>query len=77
MIGDAASKSKFTVFVPKNVRKKPKHDPVEQEEAYVAYLRKQLDSENYKAAVTPEEYKKTKFKYDKAKLKLKYLKDTL
>ncbi len=51
------------------------YDPIKHEEDYVAFLRKQLDSENYKTNSTPEEYKKTKFKYDKAKLKLKFLKE--
>lgn len=55
--------------------KKKKIDPIEAEEKYVAFLKKQLDSKNYKEAVSDEEYKKTKFKYDKAKLKLKFLKD--
>jgi len=45
------------------------------EERYVAFLKKQLDSKNFKANVSKEEYDKTKFKYDKAKLKLKMLKD--
>lgn len=55
--------------------KKKKIDPVEHEENYVAYLRKMLDSQNYKASVSPEEYEKTRKKYDKAKLKLKFLKE--
>lgn len=55
---------------------KSKLDQVKHEEDYVAFLRKQLDSDNYKVNSTPEEYKKTMFKYDKAKLKLKFLKET-
>ncbi len=51
-------------------------DPIESEEAYVAFLKKQLMSENYKSSVTPEEYEKQKKKYDKAKFKLKFLKET-
>ena len=52
-----------------------KEQKIAQEEDFVAFLRKRLDSENYKANVSEEEYKKTKAKYDKAKLKLKFLKD--
>jgi hypothetical protein len=43
------------------------------EQEYVAFLKKRLDSKNYKANVTPEEYAKTKEKYEKAKFKLKML----
>lgn len=57
-------------------KKKNKPDPITQEEAYVEFLRKQIQSENYKAAVSKEEFDKTKAKYDKAKLKLKHLKET-
>jgi methionyl-tRNA synthetase len=61
--------------------KKQKRDPILQEEEYVAFLKKQLSSDNYKAAVSPEEYKKTKMKYDKAKPKTKiskrHMKDQL
>jgi len=53
-----------------------KEEKIKQEEEYVAFLRKRLDSENYKNNVTPEEYDKTRQKYDKAKLKLKFLKDS-
>lgn len=55
--------------------KKKKIDPIEAEEKYVAFLRKQLDSVNYKEAVSEEEFKKTKFKYDKAKFRLKMMKE--
>ena len=48
---------------------------IEQEENYVAFLRKRLDSDNFKTNVTKEEYELTKKKLDKAKLKLKFLKD--
>jgi hypothetical protein len=41
---------------------------------YIAFLQKRLESKNYKANVTPEEYQKTKEKYDKAKFRLKILK---
>lgn len=58
-------------------QKKPqqtKAEKIAHEEQYVAFLRKRLDSENYKAAATPEEYAATKAKYDRAKFKLKMLK---
>ena len=38
---------------------------------YIDFLVKRLNSENYKANVTQEEYDKTKAKLDKAKLILK------
>lgn len=53
--------------------KKVKNEKKETED-YIAFLRKRLDSKNYKANVTEEEYKKTLAKYDKAKLRLKLLK---
>ena len=40
-----------------------------QEEQYLAFLKKRLESKNYKSNVSKEEYDKTKAKYDKAKLK--------
>jgi hypothetical protein len=52
-----------------------KEDKVKQEEDYVAFLRKRLDSENFKNNSTKEEYEKTQRRYDKAKLKLKFLKE--
>jgi hypothetical protein len=55
--------------------KKDKVTPLERERQYVAFLKKRLESENYKANVTPEEYAATKQKYDKAKTKLKILSD--
>lgn len=55
--------------------KKNKIDPIKQEEDYVAFLKKRLESENFKKSVSKEEYEKTKAKYDKAKLKLKFLKE--
>lgn len=54
-------------------KKKPKLSPLEHERNYVAFLKERLESENYKANVTPEEYEVTKMKYDKAKFKLKML----
>lgn len=54
--------------------KKPKKSDLEQTEDYVVFLKKALDSDNFKAN-DPERYAETKKKYDKAKLKLKFLKD--
>jgi hypothetical protein len=41
---------------------------------YLNFLKKRLDSKNYKNNVSDEEYEKTKAKYEKEKLKLKLLK---
>jgi hypothetical protein len=51
------------------------HKRIEQEEQYVDFLRKRLASANFKANVSEEEYAITKKKYDKSKLKLKFLKE--
>lgn len=50
-------------------------EQIKHEEEYVAFLKKKLDSENYKDNVDAEEYQKTKEKYDKAKFRLKILKE--
>jgi hypothetical protein len=55
--------------------KEHKKSKVEQETAYVEFLKKRLDSQHYKDSVTKEEYAKTKAKYDKAKFKLKMLRE--
>lgn len=57
--------------------KRNKQSSIEHEEDYVLFLRKRLNSENFKNNVEKEEYKKTKLKYDKAKLKLRMLKEGL
>lgn len=44
-----------------------------QEEDYMAFLKKRLESKNFKASVSEAEYKKTQEKYDKVKLRLKLL----
>lgn len=54
---------------------KKKIDPIVETENYIEFLKKKLNSENYKNNVSKEEYDKEKAKYDKAKLKLKFLKD--
>lgn len=52
---------------------KPKKTEKQQLEEYIAFLQKRLNSENYKANVSQEEYDKEKAKYDKAKFRLKCL----
>lgn len=54
--------------------KSKQKDIVKETEQYIEFLKKRLESKNYKANVTDEEYNKTKEKYDKAKLRLKLLK---
>ncbi len=46
---------------------------LQQRKDYLEFLKKRLDSENYKKSVTAEEYNKTKAKYEKEKLLLKML----
>lgn len=58
------------------MKRKKIFDKVEHEEKYVEFLRKQVQSKNYKNNVSEEDFKKTKLKYDKAKLKLRMLKET-
>ena len=55
--------------------KKKKQNSMEHEEKYLEFLRKRVQSDNYKNNVSEEEFKKTKAKYDKAKLKLKMMKE--
>lgn len=57
--------------MPKNKKTK---DIIKETEDYLVFLRKRLDSKNYKANVSEEEYAKTKAAYDKAKLRIKLLK---
>lgn len=56
--------------MPKDKRK----NDIEHEEKYVEFLRKRLNSENFLQNSTKEEIESTKYKYDKAKFKLKMLK---
>ena len=51
-----------------------KKSPLTLHEEYVAFLKKRLASENFRSNVSKDEYDKTKKKYDKAKLKLKFMK---
>jgi len=55
-------------------KKMNKPQQIAHEEKYVEFLKKRLDSKNYRDNVTAEEYNKTKEKYDKAKFRLKTLK---
>ena len=51
---------------------KKKKFSIEEHKKYIEFLEKRLDSENYKSNVSKEEYNKTKEKYKKAKLILKF-----
>ena len=53
---------------------KKKVNKVEHEEKYVEFLRKRVQSVNFRQNVTKEEFDKTKKKYDNAKLKLRMMK---
>lgn len=50
-----------------------KENRIKQEEDYIAFLEKRLNSENYKKNVSGEEYTKTEQKLKKARLVLKIL----
>lgn len=54
--------------------KKPQKDPIQHETEYVAFLKKRLESDNFKANASAEEIELTKKKYEKAKFRLKLLK---
>jgi len=56
-------------------KKKSKEEQIKQEEDYIVFLRKRINSLNYKATVSEEEYEEQKKKLDRAKLKLKFLKE--
>lgn len=53
---------------------KSKAEEIAHEEEYVAFLRKRLNSDNFKKNSLPEIYEDTKKKYDKAKFRLRLLK---
>lgn len=55
-------------------KSKSKKSSIQLEQDYVVFLKKKLESKNFKANVSKEEYEKTKEKYEKAKLKLRFLK---
>lgn len=54
--------------------KKSKSELLKETTQYFEFLEKRIKSENYKRNVSPEEFAKTKEKYDKAKFLLKTLK---
>lgn len=65
----------ITSYYPYQMSKnKNKKTSIQQEEEYVSFLKKRLESKNYKNNVSIEEFEKTKEKYEKAKLKLRFLK---
>lgn len=51
-----------------------KKQEIEHEEKYVEFLRKRLESKNFKSNVSEEEFDRTVKKYNKAKLRLRFLK---
>jgi hypothetical protein len=53
--------------------KKNKKSDLEKEQDYYDFLKKRLESKNYKANVSKEEYEETKKKFDKVKLRLRLL----
>ena len=53
--------------------KKTRQQELQPERDYVAFLKKRLASEHFRANATQEEQEKTKAKYDKAKLRLRLL----
>jgi hypothetical protein len=55
-------------------KKLSKKEELAHEVTYAEFLKKRLDSKNYKNNVTKEEYEKTKLKYDKVKFRIKLLK---
>lgn len=54
-------------------KKMTKQEELKHETEYIEFLKKRLDSENYKRNVSKEEYEKTKEKYDKAKFRLRIM----
>ena len=54
--------------------KKSKKQELVELTQYLEFLKKRLESKNYKANVSKEEFDKTKLQYDKAKFRLKLLK---
>lgn len=55
-------------------KSKNKKTELEKEQDYHDFLKKRLESKNYKANVSSEEYEETKKKFDKVKLRLRLLK---
>jgi hypothetical protein len=55
-------------------KKNTKQDLISQEEKYVAFLKKRINSKNYQKTVSKEVLEKDKQSYENAKLKLRVLK---
>lgn len=55
-------------------KKISRQQEIRHEEDYIAFLKKRLDSHNFKNNESKEVQEKTKQKYEKAKLKLRLLK---
>lgn len=55
-------------------KKMSKQHEIRHEEEYIAFLKKRLDSQNFRNNESQEVQEKTKQKYEKAKLKLRLLK---
>ena len=51
------------------------YEQIKHEEKFVELLKKRLASKNFKENVSKEEFEKTKKKYDKAKLRLKMMRE--
>ncbi len=68
-----------SLFIPvkNNKKKQPKNNEIESEIHYVEFLKKRINSSHFRANVSSKEFEKTKKKYDKAKLKLKMMRQGL
>ena len=58
-------------------KKLSKTEELKNEEEYFLFLQKRLNSENYKANVSEEEYKKTEQKFKNLKFRIRLLKESL
>lgn len=54
-------------------KKMTKQEELAHEREFVAFMKKRVESKNFKANVAPEEFQKAKEKYDKAKFRLRIL----
>lgn len=54
-------------------KKVTKQEQLKHEKEYVEFLKKRINSENFKKNVSAEEFEKTKVKYEKAKLIVRLL----
>jgi hypothetical protein len=55
-------------------KKLSKEEKIKRSEEYILFLQKRLQSANYKASVSPEEFKQTQAKLEKEKLILRLTK---